>query len=139
MGLQCLEANSWCFRLVRWPLGKAIQEGRGTFQQLLHTMGLLKQEFLKLRGQLATTAKKAQDNPHEPRFRFQRGKTLYDLGYPELAAGDYEKTLMLIKYGLDFSSDLGEDVRVLGLQVAVKKKVSKFFIVIDFKLDLLIE
>lgn len=74
--------------------------------------------------QLATSAKSVREHPYDPRFWFARGESLHKLGYPEVAAGDFEKTLMLIEYGLDLSSDLGEKVRVLGLQEAAKKDVS---------------
>lgn len=59
-------------------------------------------------------------HPHEPKFRFERGKTLLQLGYPELAAGDFEKKIMLVEYGLDSSSALGESVRLQGLQKWIK-------------------
>jgi hypothetical protein len=55
-------------------------------------------------------------HPHEPKFCFARLKTLLELGYPELAAGDFEKTIMLVEYGLDYSPVLGESVLLLGLQ-----------------------
>ena len=61
--------------------------------------------------------------PHDPRPRFGRGETLLGLGYPELAVGDFERTLMLIEHGLDYTSELGQKVRFVGLQEWVQKDV----------------
>jgi hypothetical protein len=48
---------------------------------------------------------------------------LLQLGYPELAAGDFERTLVVIEHGLDYSSELGMKVRLVGLQEWVQKEV----------------
>jgi hypothetical protein len=60
------------------------------------------QEFTKLKTQLLKDAKAVRLHPHEPKFRFARGNALLELGYPELAAGDFEKTPLLFEHGLDY-------------------------------------
>lgn len=71
-----------------------------------------------------SSTKNIRGQPYEPKFWFERGQSLYDLGYPEVAAGDFEKTLILIEYGLDFSSVLGEKVRAREVKQCAKKHVS---------------
>ncbi len=49
---------------------------------------------------------------------------MLELGYPELAAGDFEKVLLLIEHGLHYSpevqTELGQTVRLPGLQKWIK-------------------
>lgn len=54
---------------------------------------------------------KSSHNLMRRHFGSQEGKTLLELGYPELAAGDFERTLILIDHARDDSSKLGGKVR----------------------------
>ena len=53
---------------------------------------------------------------------------MLSLGYPELAAGDFERTLILIDHGLDYSSKYGKSVRLPWLQnwIRIYRGVSPF-------------
>jgi len=80
---------------------------------------------MKLKAQLFTSAQNIRTAPHQPKSWFARGKTLLEFGYPELVAGDFEKTLLLVEHGLDASlepnSELGENVRSPGIQKWIKE------------------
>ncbi|PMD33341.1 hypothetical protein L207DRAFT_571522 [Hyaloscypha variabilis F] len=75
-----------------------------------------KGRFKKLKAQLQQDARNLRDHTCDPKLWFTRGKTLLSLGYPELAAGDFERTLILIDHGLDYSSKYGKSVRLPWLQ-----------------------
>jgi len=60
---------------------------------------------------------------------------LLKLGYPELATGDFEKTIMLVEYGLDYSSGVGEGVRLLGLQKWIRDYRGVNFCSFESRLD----
>lgn len=63
------------------------------------------------RIQLREAAKAVSDANHDVQARYQIAKALVALGFPEIASGEAQKTLMLIEAGLDQSTALGETVR----------------------------
>jgi hypothetical protein len=52
------------------------------------------------------------DAPYDPHGWYLRAAALLELGYPELAVGDSYKSTTLCDAGLDYTSILGESVRL---------------------------
>lgn len=67
----------------------------------------VKRHRLRLRGN-ATAVFNAN---HDVEARYQIAKALVALEFPEIAAGEAQKTIMLIETGLNLNSALGETVR----------------------------
>lgn len=69
---------------------------------------------MELQERLVERAKCVRESPYTPAHRCERGNALFDLGYPELAAGDAHKAMLLTDAGLDLGSELGAKVRAEG-------------------------
>ncbi|KAI9780163.1 MAG: hypothetical protein M1839_007000 [Geoglossum umbratile] len=69
---------------------------------------LAKQAYNKIRWHAGGVV----DAPYDPENWYRRASGLCDIGYPDLAIGDAYKATLLVDAGLDYSSALGENVRL---------------------------
>jgi hypothetical protein len=70
---------------------------------------------------LIEQARDLADRPYLPSAWTRRAETLFALGYPELAAGDAYKALLLCDAGLCYEISLGVKVRlVIGILLMLR-------------------
>lgn len=81
---------------------------------------ILRQALLKLQNQLKENAARVVNNPYSPQAWTERANILLDLGYPELAAADCWKSILLFDSAIDEDGKLGEDVGTDNLTLHMK-------------------